>query len=37
VRLLTADPAGERSQQEFKMDCFNHAGSISDVRHVVAL
>jgi hypothetical protein len=34
--LLTANPAGERSQVELKMDGFNHAASVSDVRQVVA-
>jgi hypothetical protein len=35
--LLAADPPGERSQEELKMDGFNHAASVSDVRQVVAL
>jgi hypothetical protein len=36
-RLLAADPAGERSQEELKMDGFSHAASISDHRQVVPL
>jgi hypothetical protein len=31
-RLLTTDPAGERGQEELKMDDFNHAASVSDQR-----
>jgi hypothetical protein len=36
VRLLTGDPAGERRQEELKLDIFKHPGSVSDVRQVVA-
>ena len=36
LRLMTGNPAGERSQEEMKMDGFNHAASVSDVRQVVA-
>jgi len=34
-RLLATDPAGERRQEELKMDGFNHAESVSDVRQSV--
>ena len=30
LRLLAADPAGEGSQEEMKMDGFNHPASVSD-------
>ena len=36
-RLLASDPAGESGQEELKMDGFNHATSVSDARHMVAL
>jgi len=37
ARLVTANPASERSQEELQMDGFNHAASVSNVRQVVAL
>lgn len=36
-RLLTADPAGERGQEELQVDGVNHAVSVSDPQQVVAL
>jgi len=36
-RLVTANPPGERSQEELQMDGFNHAASVSEVRQLVAL
>ncbi len=36
-RLLAADPARERRQQELELDVFKHPGSVSDGLQVVAL
>jgi hypothetical protein len=37
TRLLAANPAGERSQEELKVDGLNHATSVSDHRQAVVL
>ena len=35
VRLLTGDPAGERRQEELKLDVFKHPGGVSDAWQLV--
>jgi hypothetical protein len=35
-RLLAADPAGKRGQEELEMEDFSHTGSISDGWQVLA-